>query len=68
MDSIKIVARNLFYECLNPFKNADDNYRDAHLLFRHLTRSPGLIRDTGECIAVFLMPQGLLFSQRHWHL
>ncbi len=57
MDSIKIVARNLFYECLNPFKNAYDNYRDDHMLFRHLTRSPGLIRDTGECIEVFLMPQ-----------
>jgi len=57
MDSIKIVARNLFYECLTPFKNGYDNYRDDHMLFRHLTRSPGLIRDTGECIEVLLIPQ-----------
>jgi len=57
MDSIKVWARNLFYACLTPFKKAYDNYRDDHVLFRHLTRSSGLIRDTGECIEVILTPQ-----------
>jgi len=57
MDAVKIFARNMFYELLRPFKKDYDNYRDDHMLFRHLTRSPGLIRDAGDRVEVFLIPQ-----------
>jgi len=57
MDGMKILARNVFYDRLQPFKDAYDNYRDDHVLFRHLTRSPGLIRETGDGTEVILIPQ-----------
>ena len=57
MDGIKIIARNLFYLLFKPFKEAYDNYRDDHMLFRHLTRSAGLIRETSERIEVLLLPE-----------
>ena len=57
MDGVKVLARNVFYERLEPFKDAYDNYRDDHVLFRSLTRSPGLIRETGEGTEVILIPQ-----------
>ena len=57
MDGVKVLARNVFYERLAPFKDAYDNYRDDHVLFRNLTRSPGLIRETGEGTEVILIPQ-----------
>jgi len=34
-----------------------DNYRDDHMLFRHLTRSPGLIRETDNSVEIILIPQ-----------
>ncbi len=43
MDTLKILARNLFYTMLAPFKSAYDNYRDDHVIFRSLTTSGGLI-------------------------
>jgi len=57
MDGLKILARNMFYQLLQPFKEGYDNYRDDHMLFRHLTRSPGLVRDTGDGVEVLLIPQ-----------
>ena len=57
MDGIKITARNLFYILLQPFKEAYNNYRDDHVLFRHLTRSHGLLRDRGAVMEVLLFPQ-----------
>jgi hypothetical protein len=57
MDGIKITARNLFYLLLQPFKEAYNNYRDDHVLFRHLTRSHGLLRDRGTLMEVLLFPQ-----------
>jgi hypothetical protein len=57
MDGVKILARNVFYDRLRPFKDAYDNHRDDHVLFRNLTRSPGLIRETGEGTEVILIPQ-----------
>lgn len=57
MDSIKILARNMFYKLLRPFKEAYDNYRDDHMLFRHLTRSPGLIQETDNGVEIILIPQ-----------
>ena len=57
MDSIKILARNMFYKQLRPFKEAYDNFRDDHMLFRHLTRAPGIIRETDSSIDITLIPQ-----------
>jgi hypothetical protein len=57
MDGIKITARNLFYILLQPFKEAYNNYRDDHVLFRHLTRSHGLLRDRGPVMEVLLFPE-----------
>ncbi len=57
MDGIKIMARNLFYLSFQPFKEAYDNYRDDPVLFRHLTRSAGLIRETDDEVEVLLLPE-----------
>jgi len=57
MDSIKILARNMFYKSLRPFKEGYDNFRDDHMLFRHLTRSPGLIHETDNGVEIILIPQ-----------
>lgn len=48
MDAVKITARNIFYLRFQPFKEAYDNFRDDHVLFRHLTRAHGLIQQQGE--------------------
>ena len=57
LDGVKILARNSFYMYLRPFIQAYNNYRDDHMLFRHLTRAPGLVRDRGDCVEVLLIPQ-----------
>ena len=56
MDSVKILARNLFYRALAPFKESYDNYRDDHVYFRCLTHAPGLWVDDGSAITVYLEP------------
>ncbi len=56
MDSIKILARNLFYKVISPFKKAYDNNRDDHEYFRQLTHAPGLWVETAGCITVYLQP------------
>lgn len=57
MDAIKITARNLFHQALQPFKKAYDNYRDDHDYFRKLTLAGGVLRWTGEEFEVHLLPQ-----------
>ncbi len=57
MDVIRITARNLFYQALQPFKKAYDNYRDDHDYFRKLTQSPGVIEVRAEEIVIHLMPR-----------
>ena len=58
MDAIKIMARNIFYLTFEPFKREYDNYRDDHVIFRHLTRSGGFIERTCDNnINVKLMPE-----------
>ena len=47
MDVIKITARNIFYEMLEPFKKAYDNFRDDHEWFRHLSASGGVMSSVG---------------------
>ncbi len=56
MDSIKILARNLFYRALAPFKEHYDNYRDDHEYFRRLTHAPGLWVDDGSMVTIYLEP------------
>ena len=56
VDAIKILARNMFYLSLQPFKEEYDNYRDDHQLFRNLTRSAGKFQLDGENVVVTLMP------------
>ena len=57
MDAVKIMARNMFYECFQPFKEAYDNTRDDHVLFRHLSRSAGLIREDEYQVTILLIPE-----------
>jgi hypothetical protein len=57
MDVLRITARNLFYQALQPFKKAYDNYRDDHDYFRKLTQSPGVMEVRAEEIVVHLMPR-----------
>jgi hypothetical protein len=56
MDVLKITARNLFYQALQPFKKAYDNYRDDHDYFRRLTQCPGVMEVRAQEIVVHLMP------------
>jgi hypothetical protein len=57
MDAIKILARNMFYLSFQPFKEAYNNYRDDHVLFRHLTKSSGKIIQSPNNYKVQLIPQ-----------
>ena len=57
MDAIKMLARNIFYLSFQPFKEKYNNYRDDHVLFRHLTRSPGNMEITTDGIKITLNPQ-----------
>ena len=57
MDVLRISARNLFYQALQPFKKAYDNYRDDHDHFRKLSQSPGVLEVSAEQIVIHLMPR-----------
>ncbi|MCX6930351.1 MAG: hypothetical protein NT154_45155, partial [Verrucomicrobia bacterium] len=57
MDLLKISARNLFYQALQPFKKAYDNYRDDHDHFRQLTQSPGVLEVRSQQILIHLLPR-----------
>jgi hypothetical protein len=41
MDNFRVIARNVFYAALGPFKKAYNNYRDYHDQFRQLTQCSG---------------------------
>jgi hypothetical protein len=56
MDAIKILARNIFYLSLQPFKQAYDNYRDDHGLYRNLSQAAGMIDENHENIVIHLIP------------
>lgn len=57
MDSLRVIARNTFYEALAPFKKAYDNYRDDHDQFRRLTQASGVLVVNPEQIVVHLLPR-----------
>jgi hypothetical protein len=56
MDAVKIIARNIFYEALQPFREMYDNYRDDHVIFRNLTRAHGLLVFGPDKVSVTLYP------------
>ena len=57
MDSLRVIARNLFYQALQPFKKAYNNYRDDHDQFRQLTQASGVLEVRPEVVVVHLMPR-----------
>ena len=57
MDALKIIARNEFYQALQPFKAAYDNYRDDHDYFRQLTQASGVLELKDGQITVHLLPK-----------
>jgi hypothetical protein len=57
MDALKIIARNGFYQALQPFKQAYNNYRDDHDYFRHLTLASGILHGDDTTVTVHLLPK-----------
>jgi hypothetical protein len=57
MDSLRVIARNVFYKALQPFKKAYNNYRDDHDQFRQLTQASGVLEVGTKQIVVHLMPR-----------
>jgi hypothetical protein len=56
MDALKLIARNAFYQTLEPFKKAYNNYRDDHELFRNLTQAHGFLVETHQHVDAYLLP------------
>ena len=57
MDSLRVIARNVFYKALQPFKKAYNNYRDDHDQFRQLTQASGVLEIKTDRVVAHLMPQ-----------
>ena len=57
MDSLRVIARNAFYQVLAPFKKAYNNYRDDHDQFRQLTQASGVLEVRSGQIVVHLLPR-----------
>jgi hypothetical protein len=57
MDGLRVIARNAFYQALQPFKKAYNNYRDDHDQFRQLTQASGVLEVGTQQIVVHLMPR-----------
>lgn len=56
LDSLKLIARNAFYQALQPFKTAYNNYRDDHELFRNLTHADGVLVESTDQVEAYLLP------------
>jgi hypothetical protein len=56
LDSLKLIARNAFYQALEPFKTAYDNYRDDHELFHNLTQADGVLAESADQVDAYLLP------------
>ena len=56
LDTLRIIARNLFYRAIQPFKAAYDNFRDDHDYFRKLSQSAGVLEFGAQEVIVHLMP------------
>ena len=57
MDSLRVIARNVFYKALEPFKKAYNNYRDDHDQFRQLTQASGVLELKADRLVAHLMPR-----------
>lgn len=57
MDSLRVIARNVFYKVMKPFKQAYNNYRDDHDQFRQFTQASGVLQVETSQIVVHLMPR-----------
>jgi hypothetical protein len=57
MDSLRVIARNVFYKALEPFKKAYNNYRDDHDQFRQLTQASGVLEVKTDRLVAHLMPR-----------
>jgi hypothetical protein len=57
MDALKIIARNEFYQSLQPFKRAYNNYRDDHDYFRQLTQASGVLELKAGQSTIHLLPK-----------
>ena len=57
MDCLRVIARNVFYAALAPFKRAYNNYRDDHDQFRQLTQASGVLEVHAKQIVVHLLPR-----------
>jgi hypothetical protein len=69
MDCLRVIARNLFYAALAPFKSAYNNYRDDHDQFRQLTQASGVLEVGAEQIRGASVAPGELLSATaadHW--
>ncbi|MBI4024710.1 MAG: hypothetical protein HY360_06985, partial [Verrucomicrobia bacterium] len=56
MDCLKVIARNAFYQALQPFKKSYNNYRDDHELFRNLTQCDGVLVESAKQVDAYLLP------------
>lgn len=56
MDALKLIARNAFYQSLQPFREKYNNYRDDHALFRNLTHAHGVITSHKNQVEVQMFP------------
>jgi hypothetical protein len=56
LDSLKLIARNAFYQALQPVKTAYNNYRDDHELFRNLTQADGVLVESDQQVEAYLLP------------
>ena len=63
MDALRIISRNIFYSHLRDFRPLYNNYRDDHVIIRHLTQSPGIIENCGGTLYVSLLPS-MEFSKK----
>ena len=63
LDSLRLIARNAFYQTLQPFKTAYNNYRDDHELFRNLTQADGVLVESEEQVEAYLLADGQLSAR-----
>jgi hypothetical protein len=64
MDTIKIIARNIFYKAIDLFKKSYDNYRDDHVMFRNLTHSFGKAIFSDKKVDIWLDPSANYTSKQ----
>lgn len=64
MDTLRMIARNLFCGHLKSFQPYYDNLRDDHAILRSLTLSPGLWHPQAQGALIILCP-GILTTRRN---